>query len=284
MASSSADRCRRLVTSTRLPPAPGSSGSTCSLLAASSSTSSSCFSASRSRHSAIRASRPAGICPAGTPAVSSRLASASAGSTGCWPGVCPCSGRKICPPGNLSASRCAACTANAVLPTPAMPPIAWMPTTAPAPTAASTSSCSSRCRPVNEAMSRGSVRIAAAPAVTGTAGAGRPRATASNSARAGSASRSAPASRRIVSRRGVVAMPRSRSLIDRGLKPVASASSSWVSRASVRSFRSRPAKVTGGSATASPLARTRRIHAEHMPPGARVPSGTSRVPRGMRSG
>jgi putative transposase len=39
-------------------------------------------------------------------------------------GVCPCSGRKICPPGNRSASRCAAWTANAVLPIPAIPPIA----------------------------------------------------------------------------------------------------------------------------------------------------------------
>ena len=29
--------------------------------------------------------------PAGTPSVSSRLASASAGSTGCCPGVCPAS-------------------------------------------------------------------------------------------------------------------------------------------------------------------------------------------------
>ena len=112
------------MTSTRLPPEPGSSGRTCSLLAASSSTSSSCRPASRSRHSAIRASRPGGICAAATPAVSSRLASASPGSTGCCPGVCPCSGRKICPAGNRSASRCAAWTANAVLPIPAIPPIA----------------------------------------------------------------------------------------------------------------------------------------------------------------
>ena len=37
-----------------------------------------------------------------------------------------------------------------------------MPTTPPAPAAAATSSASSRCRPVNEARSRGSVRVAAA--------------------------------------------------------------------------------------------------------------------------
>jgi len=63
--------------------------------------------------------QPGGICAAATPAISSKLASASPGATGCRPGVCPCSGRKICPAGNRSASRCAACTANAVLPTPA---------------------------------------------------------------------------------------------------------------------------------------------------------------------
>jgi len=132
-----------------------------------------------------------------------------------------------------------------------------MPTTPPEPTAVSTSFCSSCCRPVNEAMSRGSVRsAAAAPAQPGTA---RPRATASNCALAGPNRCRASASSRAVSLRGVRLTPRSRSLIDRGLRPAASASSSWVSRASVRCFRSRPAKVTGGSATASPLAR-RRSH------------------------
>ncbi len=57
---------------------------------------------------------------------------------------------------------------------------------------------------------------------------------------------------------GVVAMPHSRSLTDRGISLADSASCSWVSRASARSFRSKAAKVTGGSATASPLARRRR--------------------------
>ena len=86
-----------------------------------------------SRQRAARASSPGGICAAATPAVSSRLASASAGSTGRWPGVWACSGRKNCPSGKLAASRCAACTAKVVLPIPAIPSIAWMPTT-PAPT------------------------------------------------------------------------------------------------------------------------------------------------------
>ena len=138
--------------------------------------------------------------------MASKLASASSGSTGCWPGVCPCNGKKICPPGNRPASRCAACTANAVLPTPAIPPIAWMPTTPPAPAAASASRSSSCCRPVNEAMSRGSVRVAAAT----PPGPARPRAAASNPARACPARPSAPASSRTVSFCGLVTAPRSR--------------------------------------------------------------------------
>jgi hypothetical protein len=40
------------------------------------------------------------------------------------PGSRGCSGRKNCPPGNRSASPCATCTAKAVLPIPAIPPIA----------------------------------------------------------------------------------------------------------------------------------------------------------------
>ena len=255
--SSSAVSRRRLVIRTRLPPSPGSSGRICSLLAASSSTSSSCRPASRSRHSPVRASRSAGICPAGIPMVSSRLASASAGSTGCCPGVCPCKGTKICPPGNRPASRCAAWTANAVLPMPAIPPIAWMLTTPPAPAAASASSASSCRRPVNEAMSRGSVRAAAAtPLAPARPVAVWPRAAASNSIRSWLLSWSASASSRTVSWRGVATMPRSRSLTARGLTPAASASSSCVSPATARSRRSTPANPAGGSATTSPLAPT----------------------------
>jgi ABC-2 type transport system permease protein len=71
-----------------------------------------------------RACRPGGIAAAGTPAVSSKLASASAGSTGRCPAVWACSGKKNCPSGNAGASWWAACTANVVLPIPAIPSIA----------------------------------------------------------------------------------------------------------------------------------------------------------------
>ena len=181
MASSRAVRCRRLVTSTKVPAAPGSNGRTCSLSAASSSSSSNCLPASRSRHSAILASSPGGMCSTGTPAVSSRLPSASAGATGCCPGVCPCRGKKICPSGNRGASWCAACTANVVFPIPAIPPIAWIPTTPPEPELAAVTPASWRnscSRPVNEAISRGSVRVAAATPSTLVPGARDPPATA----------------------------------------------------------------------------------------------------------
>ena len=83
--------------------------------------------------------------------------SASAASTGRCPGVWPCNGKKNWPSGKPGASRCAACTANAVLPTPAMPPMAWMPTTPPSAAilaSAPISCASSAWRPVNAAISR----------------------------------------------------------------------------------------------------------------------------------
>ena len=186
---------------------------------------------------------------AGTPAVSSKLASASAGSTGCCPAMCACSGRKNCPSGNFPASRCAACTANVVLPIPAIPSIAWMPTGPPPAWSASvpSSRASSGSRPVKPPMSRGRDRVAAAvgtavaaarwAASTSSAGA-RPRAAAMNTTRTSSLSSSASASSWALSLRAVRLMPRSRSLTERGLRLAASASSSWVSRASVRSCRS----------------------------------------------
>ena len=70
-----------------------------------------------------------------------------------------CSGRKNCPSGKLAASRWAACTANVVLPIPAIPSIAWIPTTprsAARPSIAPSSRASSAWRPVKLAMSRGS--------------------------------------------------------------------------------------------------------------------------------
>ena len=272
VASSSAVKWRRLVTSTRLPAEPGSSGRTCSLSAASSSRSSSCLPTTRSRHSAIRASSPDGICPGGSPAVSSRLASASAGSTGRCPGVCPCSGKKICPSGNRGASRWAAWTASAVLPMPAIPPIAWILTTPGCEQADVTpSSCrNSGCRPVNEAMSRGRVRVAAAvppavPAVSSprdwdTPMTARPRATASNDDRAVPVRFNASASSRAVSFRAVSATPRSRSLTVRTPTPAVSASSSWDRPASVRNCRNSPANATTGGSTATTPSRHHPRH------------------------
>jgi hypothetical protein len=64
---------------------------------------------------------PLGIQPDGGLSGAGQLASASAGSTGACPAVYACSGRKNCPSGNLPDSRCAACTANVVLPMPAIP-------------------------------------------------------------------------------------------------------------------------------------------------------------------
>ena len=107
------------------------------------------------------------------------------------------------------------------------------------------------------AISRGSVRVAAAaaapsPAVSTSLAGSRPRAAASNSARCGPERPSAPASSRAVSWRAVRFTPRSRSLTDRGDRPAASASSSCVSPASSRSCRSRPPKLSPGcSATGS---------------------------------
>src|SRR5262249_39440657 len=63
---------------------------------------------------------------------------------------------------------------------------------------------------------------------------------------------SAPASRTPVSLCVVRVTPRSRSLTERALRPAASASSSCVSLASVRSCRSSPAKLSSGSATDPP--------------------------------
>lgn len=135
------------------------------------------------------------------------------------------------------------------------PPIAWMRTTPPelaAPAALATSCSSSDSRPVNDATSRGSVRVATGrpptdplchgdpPAVT------VPLAAASNPALAEPVRFSASASRRAVSLRAVRLMPRSRSLTDCGLSLAASASCSCVSPACVRSCLCKLAKEAGG--------------------------------------
>ena len=274
-ASSSAVSRRRLVTSTRLPAVPGSSGRTCSCPAASSSSSRIFLPAAKSRHRPARASSPGGICWAPTPAVSSKLASASAGSTGRWPAVWACSGKKNCPSGKLPVSRWAACTAKVVLPIPAIPSIAQTPTTPPAAATMARvpiSCASSAWRPVKAAISRGRPRVAAAAnapaaascraASTSAAGA-RPRAAATNSACAGSARPSASASSSAVSLWAVRWMPRSRSLTDRGDRPAASASSSWVSLASARNCRSNPANSPPGCSATAP----------HAPQTLPVPTG-----------
>ena len=272
MASSSAVSRRRLVIRTRLPAVPGSSGRTCSCPVASSSTSSTFLPARQSRQHPARASSPAGIASAPSPAARSKLASASAGSTGRCPGVCAWSGRKICPSGKRPASRCAACTARVVLPIPAIPPMAWIPTTPPVAAVSASpavSRASSAPRPVNPEMSRGSVRVAAAteplprPGLLPAFAAGavawpRPQAMASKWARRGPVKPNASASSRAVSLRAVALTPRSRSLIDRTERLAASASSSCVSPASSRSCRSSgPKPCAGPSATGAHPSRVR---------------------------
>jgi len=209
-ASSRAVSRRRLVTSTRLPAVPGSSGRICSWPDASSSSSKIFLLATKSRQRAARASSPGGICAAPAPAVSSRLASASAGSTGRWPTVWACSGKKNCPSGKAPLNRCAACTANVVLPIPAIPSIAQIPAAPPPAAAANTSikPASSARRPVKPEISRGRARVTAAwkapsaapclAASTSAAGA-LPRAAATNTMRTCCGRPSAPASKTAVS-------------------------------------------------------------------------------------
>lgn len=70
-----------------------------------------------------------------------------------------------CPSGNCSAIWRATCTAKAVLPIPAIPPISQMAATSPAIAASATAAISfvnSGSRPVNDAASGGRVRVAAA--------------------------------------------------------------------------------------------------------------------------
>jgi hypothetical protein len=216
-----------------------------------------------SRHRAPRACVPGGMCCSATPAVSSKLASASAGPTGRWPGVWACRERKNCPSGKLPASLCAACTTKVVLPIPAIPSITHIsggPPSAARPVSIPSSRASSGSRPVKPPTSRGRLRVAAAAdppaapsrlAASTSAAITRPRAAATNSTRTSAGRLSASASSTAVSLRAVRLIPRSRSLTDRGLMPAASASSSCVSRASVRNCRSSPPKFSAGLTTAS---------------------------------
>ena len=244
---------------------PGSSGRTCSCPAASSSTSKIFFPAAWPRQRAARASVPGGIWLAGTPAVSSKLASASAGSDRPLPRgvgvqrqeelpVREGSGqpvRGVHREGGLADPGHPADRVNAHDPPPSSAVSAHRAISWP----------SSAWRPVKPAISRGSVRLAAAAdpvpaapaaaASTSSAGA-RPRAAATNSSRAGPSRPSAPASSTAVSLRAVALIPRSRSLIARWLTRAASASSSWVSPASSRSRRSSPPNLSPACSATGP--------------------------------
>jgi hypothetical protein len=118
------------------------------------------FPARRSRHSRSFSSRVTGICEGSMPVSRSSALRASLGSTGRWPGVCASNRTNSCPSGKLPVSWCAACTASALLPTPAMPSMAC--TTTGRPVCAPSSTAlnkfrSSSSRPVKAAMSRGRV-------------------------------------------------------------------------------------------------------------------------------
>ena len=200
---------------------PGSSGRTCSCPAASSSTSKTFFPAAWSRQRPARASIPGGIWLAGTPAVSSKLASASAGSTGRCPGVWACNGKKNCPSGKRPAEPVRGVHREGGLADPGhpadrvhrhhpaairrgrrRPPRHQLPELG---LAAGEGGDVPRQRPAGRRRPRpGLCRAAAASA--SPAGA-RPRAAATNSSRAGPSRPSAPASSTAVSLRAVALMP-----------------------------------------------------------------------------
>ena len=120
---------------------------------------------------------------------------------------------------------------------------------------------------------RPALLLAAASTLLGGAA---PPAAATNNASADPARPSASASSSAVSLRAVRLMPRSRSLTDRGLSCAASASSSCVSRASARSCRSSPPKLSAACSATSqhPL---RKARPGNPPPGyARPGTATSR--------
>jgi hypothetical protein len=150
-------RCRRLVTRTRHPLVPGSSGATWLVLVALSNTSSARCPAILSRHIPARPSRSPGRNRGSTLAAVSSPASASSGRTGSLSGVCACKSMNSCRSGNWSRSACAACIASAVLPTPGMPSIARTATTPPVPAAPAAAATwpSSSSRPVNATVSGG---------------------------------------------------------------------------------------------------------------------------------
>ena len=86
--------------------------------------------------------------------------------------------------GTGRATRCAQCTANAVLPTPAMPSTAITTTVSSRPASSRSSSSSSRCRPVNIAPAGGQLRRHSRPR-RGAQGEGRRRRTRRRGGRSG---------------------------------------------------------------------------------------------------
>ena len=113
----------RLVTSTAPAPVPGSSGATCALSRALSSTISTRRSATRLRYRPTGASGPLGRARWGTPRASRRLRTTPPGGSGVVVGSKPRSSANSCPSGNASRCRCARCVASHVLPTPPGPVI-----------------------------------------------------------------------------------------------------------------------------------------------------------------
>ena len=145
--------------------------------------------------------------------------------------------------GKLIREPCAATSASEVLPTPAIPLITQIPACLPGRAAASASHANSASRAVKEAIARGSVRVGGPPsAATLLPVSVRPRAASSKLALMGPSRPSAAASRRVVSARGLLTIPRSRSLIAVNDTPDAWPSSSTVRPASLRSSLSRSPK------------------------------------------
>ena len=152
---------RRLVTTTRQPGPPGSSGRIWSASRTLSSSTSIRLPANRLRYKPAWASCPAGICPAGRPRASSMPRIASAAFTGRLEGSNPRRLTYSWPSGNRLATWCAQCTAMAVLPIPAIPPIVMIstgPGGAPASPSSPVSRSSSARRPAKCRTGAGSCR------------------------------------------------------------------------------------------------------------------------------
>jgi hypothetical protein len=155
-APTSDDRSRRLVARMRLSGVPGSSASTCSALAALSSTRRMRRSAMALRYRAVSSSQSAGsVAPVGSRLRSTRVSTDF--SSGRVPPGCvnPCRSTKSCPSGYREANVWATHTAREVFPTPAMPCTAT--TEAPSSTAVRSASRWSP-RPVNAVSALGSSR------------------------------------------------------------------------------------------------------------------------------